>query len=184
MRRKFTFLSVAIALFAILAIPLGVRGQSDYSTDYAGNITLSTEGGANASECQVIISNASYDGIKAGTSSKTGAVMINVPAGTKYLHIHTAAWNNTTASLAVTPEGYSDEITLTANSGISNNSPFTFNGDPSTTDYYKVITFDNALSADTELTFTAVGGKRFVIWGVTSEEESSGEARGRTTGRR
>ena len=173
MRRKFTFLGAAIALFAFLAIPLGMRGQSDYSTDHTGNITLSTDGGSNASECVINISGAEYAGIKAGTSSKTGAVMISVPAGTKYLHIHAAAWNNTTASLAVTPEGYSDEIALTANSGISNNSPFTFNGDPSTSDYYKVVTFENALSAETELTFTAVGGKRFVIWGVTSESGGS-----------
>ena len=169
MKQKFTILTTALVLLAFLAIPLGMRGQSDYSTDYSGNITLSTEGGSNASDCQVIISNTPYDGIKAGTSGKTGAVMITVPSGTKYLHIHAAAWNNTTASLAVTPEGYSDEIALTANTGIANSSPFTFNGDPSTSDYYKVVTFENALSADTELTFTAVGGKRFVIWGVTSE---------------
>ena len=95
---------------------------------------------------------------------------ITVPANSKYLHIHVAAWKNTTASLAVTPTGYSDDITLTANDGISSNSPFTFDGDPSTDDYYKVITFSSALTTDTELTFTAVGGKRFVIWGVTSEE--------------
>jgi hypothetical protein len=152
---------------------MGMRGQSDYSSDYTGNITLSTEGGANASECVINISNTDYDGIKAGTSKNTGAVMITVPSGTKYLHIHAAAWNGTTCSLTVTPEGYSDAIALTANSGIANNPPFTFYGDASTSDYYKVITFSNALTSATYLTFTATGGKRFVIWGVTSEEEGS-----------
>ncbi len=173
MKRKFTILAAAFALLAFLAIPMGMWGQSDYSTDYTGNITLSTAGGSNASTCVINISNNPYNGIKAGTSSKTGAVVITVPAGTKYLHMHAAAWNNTTCSLAVTPTGYSDDIALTANSGIANNSPFTFNGDPSTSDYYKVITFSDALNAETALTFTATGGKRFVIWGVTSEEEGT-----------
>jgi len=173
MKRRFTILTAALALLVSLAIPMGMRGQSDYSSDYTGNITLSTEGGANASECVINISNTDYDGIKAGTSKNTGAVMITVPSGTKYLHIHAAAWNGTTCSLTVTPEGYSDAIALTANSGIANNPPFTFYGDASTSDYYKVITFSNALTSATYLTFTATGGKRFVIWGVTSEEEGS-----------
>ncbi|MBO6027358.1 MAG: T9SS type A sorting domain-containing protein [Bacteroidales bacterium] len=171
MKRKFTFLTAALMLLAFLAIPLGMRGQSNYSTDYTGNITLSTAGGTSASACKVVINNVQYDGIKAGTGSVNGAMKIAVPSGTKYLHIHAAAWNGNTVSLAVTPSGYSDNIALTANSGIANNSPFTFNGDPSTDDYYKVITFSSALTADTDLTFTAVGGKRFVIWGVTSEQD-------------
>ena len=173
MKRRFTILTAALALLVTLAIPMGMRGQSDYSSDYTGNITLSTEGGANASECVIRISETDYSGIKAGTSSKVGAVVITVPSGTKYLHIHAAAWSNTTCSLTVTPEGYSSAIALTANSGISNNSPFTFEGDASTSDYYKVITFSSALTSDTDFTFTATGGKRFVIWGVTSEEEGS-----------
>ena len=139
MKRRFTILSAALALLVSLAIPMGMWGQSDYSSDYTGNITLSTEGGANASTCVISISNTNYNGIKAGTSSKAGAVMISVPSGTKYLHIHAAAWNGTNCSLTVTPEGYSDAIALTANSGIANNSPFTFNGDASTSDYYEVI---------------------------------------------
>ncbi len=176
MKKKITFLiAAAVMLLTMMASTGTMWGQSDYSSDYTGNITLSTTGGSNASACEISIGNTSYAGIKAGTSSKAGAVMITVPSGTKYLHIHAAAWNNTTASLKVTPEGYSDNISLTANSGIANNSPFTFNGDASTSDYYKVITFSDALTANTDLTFTAVGGKRFVIWGVTSEEEGGSD---------
>ena len=173
MKKRFTILIAAFALLTMLCQPNKAVAQNDYSTDYTGNITLSTIGGSNASTCVINISGTGYNGIKAGTSSKTGAVKITVPSGTKYLHIHAAAWNGTTASLAVTPTGYSDDIELTANTGISNNSPFTFNGDPSTEDFYKVITFSSALTADTDLTFTAVGGKRFVIWGVTSELDGS-----------
>ena len=173
MKKNFTLLIAALTLLTFLISPMAMRGQSDYSTDYTGNITLSTTGGSNASDCLVVIGDAQYAGIKAGTSSKTGSVMITVPTGTKYLHLHVAAWNNSTASLAVTPTGYSDNIELTANTGITYNSPFTFDGDPSTGEYYKVITFSDAMAAETELTFTAVGGKRFVVWGVTSEEEGS-----------
>ena len=177
MKKKFTILiTAALMLLTMMARPVTVWGQSDHSTDYTGNVTLSTDGGSNASACTIKIGDPSQDyaGIKAGTSSKTGAVKITVPANTKYLHLHAAAWNNNPTALAVTPTGYSDNIDLTANSGIANNSPFTFNGDPSTSDYYKVITFTNALAADTDLTFTATTGKRFVIWGVTAEEEGGG----------
>ena len=118
-----------------------------------------------------VISNTSYDGIKAGTGKIAGAVQVTVPSGTKYLHLHAAAWNGENVTLGVAPSGYSEDIALTANSGISNNSPFTFSGDATSDDFYKVITFDSALESDTELTFTATGGKRFVIWGVTAEED-------------
>lgn len=145
-------------------------GPSDYSTEYEGNVTLSTSGGSNASSCSVKIGEDSYSGIKAGTGNNAGSVKITVPQNTKYLHLHVAAWNNETVTLSVSPEGYSESILLTSNSGVKGNSPFIFDGNPFTTDYYKVITFSSALSAETELTFTATGGKRFVIWGVTAEE--------------
>ena len=57
---------------------------------------------------------------------------------------------------------------------MSNNSPFTFSGDPSTNDYYKVITFTAPLTTDKALTFTTDASPyRFVLWGVNSEEESA-----------
>lgn len=172
--KRITILTTAIVLLAFLSIPLGMWAQSDYSTDYTGNVTLSTTGGTSASACKVAIEGTQYDGIKAGTGSVAGAMKITVPANTKHLHMHVAAWNGNTVSLAVTPEGYSGNIALTANSGISGNSPFNFSGDPSSSDYYKVITFANALGEATDLTFTATGGNRFVVWGVTSEEEGAG----------
>ncbi|MBQ2188826.1 MAG: InlB B-repeat-containing protein [Bacteroidales bacterium] len=170
MKRKFTLLIAALALLTMIVQPGRAWGQSDYSTDYTGNITLSTTGGTSASSCKVKINSTDYNGIKAGTGSVFGAVKITVPAATKYLHMHVAGWNNENVTLTVAPTGYTEDIALTSNSGISGNSPFTFSGDPSTSSYYKVITFTDALAADTDLTFTATGGKRFVVWGVTSEE--------------
>ena len=153
--------------------------QGDYSTDYTGNVTLSTTGGTSASACVVKIQQGtntvnSYDGIKAGTSKVAGAVKITVPSGTKYLHLHTAAWNNESVTLAVSPSVYSDDISLTSDSGVSGNSPFTLvSYNKASTDYYKVITFDSALTEATDVTFTATSGKRFVVWGVTAEDEGS-----------
>ena len=147
--------------------------QTDYSTTYTSGVELSTAGGTSASTCSIIIEGETYPGIKAGTSSVAGAVKITVPENTKYLHIHVAGWNGKSVTMSVSSAGYSSEIALTSNSGIANNTPFTFNGDASTSDYYKVITFPEALSEETEFTFTATTGNRFVIWGVNAEEEGT-----------
>lgn len=142
---------------------------TDWSRVYTSNVTLSTTGGTSATTCKVVIGGKEYNGLKAGTGSVKGAVKITVPSGTTKLHLHFAAWKGENVSLSVSPSGYSSSIALTANSGISSNSPFTFNGDPSTSSYYKTIEFSSALTANTELTFTATGGNRFVVWGVNNE---------------
>ncbi|MBQ9178057.1 MAG: hypothetical protein IJ140_03585, partial [Prevotella sp.] len=147
--------------------------QSDNSAVYTSNVTLSTSGGTSATACKVVISNVQYDGLKAGATKTAGAIKITVPARTKYLHMHVAGWKGENVTLSVTPAGYSGDISLTSNSGISNKPPFTFEGDASTDEYYKVITFSNALTADVDLTFTATGGKRFVVFGVNAEDEAT-----------
>ena len=176
MKRNITKFLAALALLVFTMPSLVAWGQSDYSTDYTGNVTLSTTGGTSASACKIIINSTQYNGIKAGTGSVAGAVKISVPRGTKYLHLHLAGWKGESVTLSVTPNSNISpaSIQLTSNDGISSNSPFTWNTNgsaPSSADHYKVITFTNALSDATELTFTASSGKRFVVWGVTSEEE-------------
>ena len=185
MRQKlFTLFKLrALALVAFMCTAItGVWAQSDKSGDYTGNVKLSTEGGANASACKVVVDGTEYDGIKAGTSSKAGAFVLTVPSGTKYLHLHVAGWKGDAVTLSVTPEGYSESISVVADAGISNNSPFTLAGDASSEDFYKVITFAESLTAETDLTFTATAGKRFVVWGVTAEvADDSGEESVATT---
>ena len=168
MKRKLSFLLTALLLLTRMSL----WGQSDYSSTYTSNVTLSTTGGTSATNCKVIISNVQYDGIKAGTGNVAGAWKVTVPAGTQYLHLHVAAWKNDNVTLTVTPSGLVSDIALTSNNGISSNSPFTFDGDPSTDDYYKVLSFSN-LNQDTELTFTANTGKRFVVFGVNSESSGT-----------
>ena len=75
MKRNFTLLIAAVfMLLTLLVSPMTMRGQSDYSTDYTGNITLSATGGTSASECVIAINGTNYNGIKAGTSSIYGAM--------------------------------------------------------------------------------------------------------------
>lgn len=145
-----------------------------YNNTYTSNVTLSTDGGTSASTCKVVISNVEYDGIKAGTGSVAGAWQVTVPANTTKLHLHLAGWNGEKVTLSVTPSGYSNDIALTANSGISGSgSTYTFNGDPSTDSYYKIITFAAPLEEAVTLTFSASSGNRFVVWGVNAEASTN-----------
>ena len=160
---------ITLIIMMALASNIQTEAQSDYSDDYVGNIALTTEGGRSTENCIVIIGGVEYDGIKAGSLKIEGEMKLNVPAGSRYLHLHVAAWNGSTVTLVITPDGYTNSIILTGNSGISHYSPYTFDGDANTDDYYKVITFPNPLTEDTEFTLTATNSPRFVIWGVTAE---------------
>lgn len=137
-------------------------GSTDYSTIETSNVTLTA--GTNGSSATVDGQTA----IKVGTSSKGGSMIVTVPANTTKLHVHAAAWNGVTGlSLNITGATVSpSSIALTADSGISNNSPFTLSGDPE--DYYFELTLSD-VTAETEITFTSSSAKRFVVWGVNAE---------------
>ena len=172
--KQFHFKWMLLLCALIVGGVSSVWAQSDNSAVYTSNCTLIS--GTNGSSCKVIISSTEYDGIKVGTSSKGGTMTVTVPAGAKYLHVHAAAWKGVTGlSLNITPDTNISptSISLTADDGISSNSPFTFSGTPSSSNFYKVITFTNALTSETTFTFTTSANKRFVIWGVNSEEEST-----------
>ena len=171
-------LKAMLLLCALIVGSSSVWAQSDYSALYSSNVTLSTSGGTSASTAKVKVqsTDAGYGALKAGTSSNAGAVKITVPSGAKYLHLHVAAWNNESVTLTV-KQGTTTvtTISLTSDSGISGSSTTYTLGTPAnaTTNYYKVITFASALTANTDYTITATSGKRFVIWGVNSEAESN-----------
>ena len=153
----------------LLAGVTSVRAQSDFSSVYTSNVEFPT-----TDKCKVVINGVEYDGIKAGTASAAGTKTLTFPEGTKYIHLHAAGWNKDNVTISVKYGNTAiTTLTLTTNTGIANSSPFTFSGDPSTTDYYKVIKFTAPLTKDTELTFTATSGKRFVLFGVNTEEETS-----------
>ena len=158
--------------------------QSDYSATYTSNVKLSAAGGTNASDCKVVINETQYDGIKIGTGSAVGAMKIAIPEGTKYLHMHISGWNGVTGlSLNVTGmDPAPASLSVTADAGVHDSSPFTLQEDPSTNDFYKVITFSSPLENETTLTFTTSGKKRCVIYGVNAEDDSaSSDTRTATT---
>ena len=174
---KKVFLNCILLLCALIVGSGSLWGQSDKSAVYTSDVTLSTTGGTSASTCKVRLSSSGtqYDGIKCGTGSAAGAMKLTAPAGTKYLHVHLVAWNGDGVTVSITPNSNitPTSFSLTSDAGISGSSPFTLSTPANaTSSYYKVITFSSALEKETQLTFTATSGKRFVIWGVNKEEDS------------
>ncbi|MBO4800385.1 MAG: chitobiase/beta-hexosaminidase C-terminal domain-containing protein [Bacteroidaceae bacterium] len=167
-------LSLRATMFVMMLVGgfMSLMAQNDYSAVFTSNVTLTTEGGSNLSEAKVVINGESFDAIKAGTNSKAGVMFIVAPAGTKYLHFHIAGWNGKAVKLSVLGnEGsvFMENYDLTSDTGIANNSPFTFAGDATSTDFYKVITFTQPLAGEMTLRLEATANFRFVIWGVNAE---------------
>lgn len=174
--------SIIIAVAGGNSIQIDVNqlsGSVDYSSVYTSNVTLSTTGGTSASAAQVVIGSDSYSALKAGTGSAAGAIKITVPSGSTKLHMHIAAWNKENVTITVTPSNKISKINnvsgntmaLTADSGVASSSPFTIATTANcTTNYYKEIDL-TGITSDTELTFTATSGKRFVVWGVNVEPD-------------
>ena len=167
--RKITILTAVFALLAFLAIPMGMWGQA---TTYTSNVTLPLSG-TNVSSCKVIISGTQYDGTKFGKSNTGASANVTIPAGTTTLYVHCAAWNGkssklalstTTSGVSITPNG---DWTLTSDSGIANNSPFTLaSPDKASTDYFREYTL-TGVTSDISVKFE-VKNERAVLWGVNA----------------
>lgn len=166
---NFNFKSMALALFA-LVLSSNVWGQS---TTYTSNVTFNA--GSNGSTCSVVINSTSYDGMKLGTSSKTGTMTFTIPKGTTKIHIHAAKWNGESGKLnisASTGTLGSSSIALTADAGVSGNSPFTLSNPAlASTTYYFEISISN-VTAQSTITLTT-SAKRAIVWGVNTEAASS-----------
>ena len=155
-----------------------IKVKPDYSTMYTSNATMSA--GDNSSSAIVVINETNYEAIKCGTTSKAGVATVSVPSGTTKLHVHIAGWNGEgvktiditpTAKISKINGASSTSITDTADSGISNNSPFTLSGTTviSSSYYYEIDL--TGISSNTTITFTAhtKSNNRFVIWGCNAE---------------
>lgn len=137
---------------------------SGFATKYTSNVTMATT--TTSSKAKVKIDGTEYDAIKAGTSSAPGELTIKVKSGTTKLHIHAAGWNKKTVSLLISGATVSkNEIKLSSDAGVANNSPFTLKGDP--TSYYYEIGLSGI---ETETTLTLKTNKdRCVVFGVNAE---------------
>ena len=129
---------------------------------------VSFAAGENATTCTVN----GKDGIKVGTSKKGGGITITVPANTTKLTLHAAAWKGVTGlSVGITGATANPaNIELTADDGISNNSPFTLSGNE---DDFKFEIALSEITTETELTLSA--DKRFVVWDASAEVSGGGE---------
>lgn len=140
----------------------------DYTTLNTSNVTLSTNGVEGASTAKVKVDGHEYDAIKLGTSKVVGTWKVTVPAGTTKLHLHLAGWNSETVKVNVSGATVDNSsLSVTSDSGIASNSPFTLSKTDSSS-FYHELTLSNVTAATT-LTFTATQGKRFVVWGVNAE---------------
>ncbi len=121
--------------------------ESEYHLEYTTGTT--------ATACTVN----GHDGIKVGTGKADGNMSITIPSGITKIKVYIAAWNGGAGT--VTLSGVlSDTLTLTANSGIANNSPFTLNGNETS------FRFDLTVTSGT-LTIASGTARRFVVWGAT-----------------
>ena len=126
--------------------------------------------GTNGSACTVN----DVAGIKCGTSSKAGDMTITVGAGATKLSFYAAAWNGVSGlSLNLAADGVTfspASVSLTADAGISNNTPFTLSGLPEDFKFEVELT---GVTAETTIAVTSSAAKRFVVWGASYE---AGEA--------
>ena len=160
-------LKLFFALFAMLALGVG--------NAWGAEVTMTA--GTNGSACTVN----GINGIKVGTSKAGGDMTITVPAGATSLQLYAAAWKGVNGlSINITPESNVNptSISLTADDGITSNSPFTLKGNAESFKYE--VTLSN-ITAATTLTLKSSTTKRFVVWGATctvAEGENPGEGGG------
>lgn len=163
---------IRIAVSGGNEIEITVSQLNPWATVYTSNVTMTN--GTNSSSAQVGIDGTNFDAIKVGTGSSAGDMTITVPANTTKLYIHAAFWNNVTDfSIRLSSNNASinpTSISPKANSGIINNPPFTFSGDPFSSNYFFEITLSDS-DSPTTLTFSA--DRRFVIWGCNVNDPSS-----------
>jgi len=148
-----------------LATGVGVgiaTGHKEIKEAKAADATMNA--GTNASPCTVN----GKEGIKAGTSSKGGDMTITVGAGATSLSFYAAAWKGVSGlSLNLTgATAGTASFALTADSGISNSSPFTLSGNEAD---FKFTTSLSNITKETTITLAGSIAKRFVVWSASYE---------------
>lgn len=140
-----------------------------WAVTYTSNISLSAATGTSVSSAKVVIDGVEYDALKCGISSTAGVVRLTVPSGTEVLHMHIAGWKEENVTVGINAGNVTVDqasVTLVADNGITGNSPFTLAGEPGE-DHYFALTLTR-VTAETEITFSATSGKRFVVYGVNA----------------
>ena len=145
-----------------------IKEQSPYATMYTSNVTVGTDVVKLTFDDEV--DDTEYPAVKKGTSSASQSATIKVPAKTKALHFHAAAWNNEDVILVV-KQGDTElgSFNLYKDAGATSNSPFTLKGENYDTDQYYMVKLSN-IEEETDITFTTTASPyRFILYGVNQE---------------
>ena len=138
-----------------------VASSGDWTFDFTSNVKY--ESGSNSQDASVNANNTTTpaSGIKFSTSSANGDGIIYVTKGSTKLEFYAAAWNGVNdATLTFSQDGAEiGSVTPVANSGVSQNPPFTVTVAKS--DYYTIN-----LKSDSPVTVTA--NKRSVLFAAKS----------------
>ena len=126
---------------------------------YTSNVTVGND--------KVVISTNQYDAKKAGTGSAYGTTTVTIPSGTTKLHFHAAGWGADNVVTLTVENGQTTlgSFTLKKDAGVKSSSPYTLEGSPYE-QYYSVELSD--INESTDISFTATGGYRFVLYGVNA----------------
>lgn len=166
--------------FFLMAMLMSIMGfAADYPATNTSNVSFTL--GTKAYDNKIKIEGIEYQAIKLGTSTAIGDMSFTIPANTAKIHLHIAGWSGKSSAVTISASNGvtlgTAAITATSDAGMTGNSPFTLSdASKVTTDYYHVIELSSPTTAETTITMTSVSGKcRVVIWGVNTEEATSGE---------
>ena len=145
---------------------------SPWATVYSSNVTVGKENYT----IKILKpgSTTEYDefkGMRYGTSDAAGVATITIPASTQALHFHAAAWNTETVTLEVKVGAETYPLTfgeLVKEANIKGNGT-TYELSTPIDEYYMLDLSSYTIADNTVITFTATGGKRFVLYGVNQE---------------
>lgn len=118
--------------------------------------------GTNGSACTVN----GLNGIKVGTGKNDGNMTITVPKGATRVKLYAVAWKGAAGTIGVEISSGTasvESLTLLADDGLSNNSPFTLVGNLET--FVHTFTL-SGVSAEATITLSSGTARRFAVWGA------------------
>ncbi len=165
-----------LSLGLLLTLGVGVAGgQHDVLSVKAEttNVEFDSDNSVSGSAATVKVDTAEYtNAMKAGTSSKSGTIALTIPAKSTSLSFYVAAWSGSkspTLTISCVDEAVvigTANPSILADSGISNNSPFTLSVTDDST--FKVTTELTNVTAKTTIKLTG-SVNRIVVWNPTVE---------------
>lgn len=156
--------AVANNKFTMPAAAVTIKAQWEplpvWATTYTSNITTTAESLVEAEDGE------EYDAWKVNSGSY---ITLDIPKGTTAIHMHMVAWNKEAANATISGACFTSNkvVALTADAGISGNSPFSLD-DNEGSDYYFSFTPDNAITSNTTIRIDAAYNKRLVVFGVNA----------------